>query len=87
MVGDARMAIWELMNRYGAIEYYQRNETPGITWLQHFANHFTHCAWLNPDNPRFWIHPTTQRIRGLFPMYQLTIEGLNQAVRKLVVKK
>jgi len=87
IVGDARMALWELMNRHGAIEYYWMNETPGIIWLKRLAEHFTHCIWLNPDNPRFWIHPTTQRIRQIFPMFQLTVEGVNQAVKKLVVKK
>ena len=87
LVGDARMAIWELMNRHGAIEYYQRNETPGIIWLRRLSEHFSHCVWLNPDHPRFWIHPTTQKIGELFPMHQMTIDGLNQAVKKLVVKR
>ncbi|MDD5126981.1 MAG: VWA domain-containing protein [Dehalococcoidales bacterium] len=87
VVGDARMALWELTQRGGAIEYYQINETPGITWLKRFTEHFSHYIWLNPDNTRFWVHPTTQRINKLFPMYPLTIEGINQAVKKLVVKK
>jgi len=87
LVGDARMAIWELMNRYGAIEYYQQNTTPAIIWLKRLSEHFNHCVWLNPDGPRFWVHPTTAKIRDIFPMHQLTIDGLNQAVKKLVVKR
>jgi uncharacterized protein with von Willebrand factor type A (vWA) domain len=87
LVGDARMAIWELMNRYGAIEYYQRNITPGVIWLRRIAERFTHCIWLNPDNQRFWVNATTQKILEIFPMYHLSIEGLNQAVKKLVVKR
>ncbi len=87
LVGDARMGPWELMERYGAINYYERNETPGIVWLKQIAEHFTHCVWLNPDNPRFWIHPTVQLIGKLFPMFPLTLDGLGQAMKRLVVKK
>jgi len=87
LVGDARMGPWELMERYGAINYYERNETPGIVWLKQIAEHFTHCVWLNPDNPRFWIHPTVQIIGKLFPMFPLTLDGLGQAMKRLVVKR
>lgn len=87
LVGDARMGTWELTERYGAINYYERNEIPGIIWLKRIADHFTHCIWLNPDNPRFWVHTTVQIISRLFPMYPLTLEGLEQAVGKLVVAK
>ncbi len=87
LVGDARMGAWELMEKYGAINYYERNETPGIVWLKRIAEHFTHCVWLNPDSPRFWIHPTVQLIGRLFPMFPLTLDGLGQAVKRLVVKK
>ena len=87
LVGDARMGSWELVERYGAINYYERNETAGIIWLKRISEHFTHCVWLNPDDPRFWIHPTVQMIGKLFPMYPLTIDGLGQAVKRLVVKK
>jgi len=87
LVGDARMSPWELMERYGAINYYERNEMPGMVWLKRIAEHFTHSVWVNPDNPRFWIHPTIQMIAKIFPMFELTLDGLGQAVKKLVVKK
>ncbi len=87
LVGDARMAPQELAERYGSINYFERNETPGVVWLKRIADHFTHCVWLNADNPRFWIHPTVQMIGRLFPMFPLTLDGLGRAVKKLVVKK
>jgi uncharacterized protein with von Willebrand factor type A (vWA) domain len=87
IVGDARMGPWELTERYGAINYYERNEIPGILWLKRIADHFSHCVWLNPDDPRFWIHATVQMIGRLFPMYPLTLGGLEEAVGKLVVKR
>ena len=86
-VGDARMSPWELLERYGAINYYERNDTPGIVWLKRIAEHFTHCVWLNPEESRFWIHPTVRMIGELFPMFPLTLDGLGQAVRRLVMKK
>jgi len=87
LVGDARMAPYELMEQYGAINYFERNDAPGIVWLKRISEHFTHCVWLNPEIPRFWIHPTVQLIGKLFPMFELTLDGLGQAVKKLVVKK
>ncbi len=87
LVGDARMGIWELTDRYGAIYYYENNEIPGVTWMRRFAEHFTHCVWLNPESERFWVAASTQMIQRVFPMYPLTIDGLEQAVRKLVVRR
>ncbi|MFC1864701.1 VWA domain-containing protein [Chloroflexota bacterium] len=87
LVGDATMAPYELIEKYGAIDYYERNETLGIVWLKRLADHFTHCVWLNPEPPNFWMHPTIRLISKFFPMFPLTLDGLEQAVRKLVVKR
>ncbi len=87
LVGDARMAPTELTHRYGAIYYYERNETPGILWLKQIADHFSHCVWLNPEEEFFWNHPTVIMIGKMFPMFQLTLEGLGEAIKKLIVKK
>ncbi|MFH1002911.1 MAG: VWA containing CoxE family protein, partial [Chloroflexota bacterium] len=64
-----------------------RNELPGIAWLQRLAAHFTHRVWLNPEEPRFWVAYTAQAIRQLFPMFPLSIEGIGQAVKRLVVRE
>ncbi len=87
LVGDARMAISELAQRYGAISYYEQNETPGIVWLKRIAEHFSHCAWLNPVKEYYWDHPTVIAIGKMFPMFELTLDGLDQTVKKLVVKR
>ncbi|MFH0769574.1 MAG: VWA domain-containing protein [Chloroflexota bacterium] len=86
LVGDASMGPWELTDRYGAINYYDRNDTPGLVWLKRIAKRFTHSVWLNPEEPRFWIHPTVQAIGELFPMFPLTVDGLDQAIRRLGVR-
>ena len=87
LVGDARMATWELTHRYGAIYYYERNDIPGIIWLKRIADHFTRCAWLNPEIPHFWNHPTVIMINKLFPMFEFTLDGLRAATKKLVAHK
>jgi uncharacterized protein with von Willebrand factor type A (vWA) domain len=55
--------------------------------LQRFQKHFSHRIWLNPDPKSVWIHPTVRAIGQLFPMYPLTIDGLNQGIRKLIVRR
>lgn len=86
IVGDASMAVSELMSRHGAISYQDLNETPGIEWLKRIADHFTHSVWLNPGQPYTWAHPTISTIKHIFPMYALTLDGLDQAIQKLIVK-
>ena len=87
LVGDASMATQELTDRWGAIYYYERNISPGILWLKRIADHFTHSVWLNPERSDYWNHPTVQMIGKLFPMFELTLDGVGQAAKKLVVKK
>jgi len=87
LIGDAWMAPSELNSVYGAIYYYERNRKPGIMRLKQIADHFDHCVWLNPEPRTYWNEPTIAMIRKVFPMFELTIEGLQQAVKKLIVKR
>lgn len=80
MVGDARMAMTELTAPYGAIDYYEANKTPGLEYLRRLSDHFRKVCWLNPIPERFWGHPTTRLIGRFFPMFPLTIDGLEDAV-------
>ena len=85
-VGDATMSSYELTEKHGAISYYEHNETPGIIWLKRIADHFDHCVWLNPEQEMYWNHTTVVMIRRLFPMYPLTVEGVGEAVKRLLVR-
>ena len=87
IVGDAYMAPSELLDRNGIIYYYQSNDTPGIEWLKRISVHFTHTVWLNPDYDLQQPPSTVSLISKIFPMYPLTIDGLDKAVKKLVVKR
>ncbi|MBN2705539.1 MAG: VWA domain-containing protein [Deltaproteobacteria bacterium] len=84
LVGDASMAPYELFMEGGIIDYYDRNQTAGIVWFERIAAHFRRAVWLNPMPERYWRHPTVSAIARIFPMFHLSLEGLDEAVRKLV---
>ncbi len=83
IVGDAAMNPYELTARNGAIYYYHRNELPGIEWLKRVDDHFRKIVWLNPIVERNWWSQTIRLIQSIFPMYSLTVHGLEEAVQKL----
>ena len=83
IVGDAHMAPYELTSRYGAIDYWHQNEVDGHSWLNKLKNHFQKAVWLNPIPKRFWNHPTIHLIGQVFPMYELTLNGLEDAIEAL----
>jgi uncharacterized protein with von Willebrand factor type A (vWA) domain len=86
LVGDAAMHPAELLEPYGALYYYAVNQTatPGLHWMRLLAEHFRRTAWLNPEPPEAWRLPTARILSGLFPMFALTLNGLDEAVKHLV---
>jgi uncharacterized protein with von Willebrand factor type A (vWA) domain len=83
VVGDALMHPAELLQTGGAIYYYENNPSPGIASLRRLAEHFRRSAWLNPEPERFWPRTTIEMIAAVFPMWTLTLDGLDRAVRYL----
>jgi uncharacterized protein with von Willebrand factor type A (vWA) domain len=74
IVGDASMAPYELMAADGSIDR-----------LNLLAKTFRHAAWLNPRFDHEWAYVRTlQTIRMIFPMFELTLDGLEKAVRHLM---
>jgi uncharacterized protein with von Willebrand factor type A (vWA) domain len=86
LVGDARMAYSELFEVNGCIDYFSTNDKPGLEWLSRIRDHFPHSVWLNPTHKNFWGHYTVDTIGKLFPMYELTIDGLKDAIKALTSK-
>ena len=84
LVGDALMHPVELFQPNGASYYMQLNARPGIECLHRLTDHFHRAAWLNPEPAQYWRHPTTHAIGELFPMFPLTLDGLNSAVAALI---
>ena len=83
LVGDALMGPSELLQAGGSIDYFERSGAPGITWLRLLAEHFKKAAWLNPEPPAYWRQGTCEIIAKIFPMFPLTVEGLEDAARHL----
>ena len=85
IVGDAAMHPAELMNPRGNINPRYESETRGVDWLLRISDHFERAVWLNPDPPKIWGHSQTCRIiERLFPMFQLSVDGIEDAVTALV---
>ena len=84
MVGDASMAPSELLSPHGAIDYFEQNQTPGLKWLHLLRSHFTRAVWLNPVPAEHWRGYTIELIAQIFPMFPLTLAGLDHAVDHLV---
>jgi len=90
IVGDASMAPYELTHDQGCIEYGEYQTKSGLHWLKFLSQTFPHSAWLNPKLKEEWKYTagsyTIARIREIFPMFDLTLEGLEQAVNHLIKK-
>ena len=85
IVGDASMAPGELLNANGAIDFQHENDRPGIEWLTEIRKRFKDTIWLNPEPSRWWASTTTVRlIRNIFPMYELTLDGVRTGARALM---
>lgn len=88
IVGDAEMAPSELTWVNGAVDYWYYNDTPGIVWLQKLRDTFSNIVWLNPLSQHRWKSVKSVRmIQDIFPMFELTLEGLDEGIRFLMQGK
>jgi uncharacterized protein len=87
IVGDASMAPYELMATDGSIHIEERSTKPSYERLRFIADTFTHSVWLNPRMSHEWPYTRTiSMVREIFPMFELTIDGLEEAVTLLMQK-
>jgi uncharacterized protein with von Willebrand factor type A (vWA) domain len=87
LLGDASMAPYELMATDGSIHIEERSGKPSIEQLKFLAETFPHCVWLNPVSSEMWDSTQTiSTIRHIFPMFELSIDGLEAAVKQLMTK-
>jgi len=87
IVGDASMAPYELMVADGSIHIEERSGTPSIECLKFLAATFSHAVWLNPMPEDMWNYTQTVKTIGqIFPMFELSIDGLEKAVHHLMAK-
>lgn len=85
VVGDALMHPAELLDTSG-IGGMNRSfiKTSGVEWLRRLAQRFHSAAWLNPEPLRYWSGTTIEVIASILPMWELSLDGIERAVRYLV---
>ena len=87
MIGDASMAPYELMHTNGSIYIEQKENNASMDRLKFLGKTFRHAVWLNPQTEEEWGHTwTVSMIRQVFPMFELTLDGLEKAVQHLMAK-
>ena len=85
IVGDASMAPYELMVADGSIHIEDRSGTPSVECLKFLTQTFPHSVWLNPMTTDMWSYTQTVKVIGqIFPMFELSIDGLEKAVAHMM---
>ena len=85
IVGDASMAPYELMAADGSIHIEERSMKSSYERLRFIAETFRSTVWLNPKMAQEWPYTRSiSMIRDVFPMFELTIDGLEKAVAYLM---
>lgn len=89
-VGDGTMAPSELLRKGGNSVIGLFNEETGVEWLEKFKKKYKKAIWLNPIQKNDWEYVygayTLKMIGDLFPMFELTLDGLEAGIKKLLVK-
>ena len=81
ILGDASMAPYELMATDGSIHIEERSGRPSYEMLQFISKTFPSSVWLNPKLAVEWPYTRTVNIiREIFPMFELTLDGLEKSV-------
>ena len=88
-VGDAQMAPYELMGGYYGRNNSGEGPQSGLDWLRLFRSRYQNAIWLNPSQRPQWGDYWTQTydtIARVFPMFPLTVDGLEEGMKKLLTR-
>ena len=89
LVGDAMMDMYELLEKRFD---WRSNEVrySGMDYLKRFKEQYPHLVWLNPEEPptmeSYWGE-SYGKIARVVDMYPLSVDGLERAMKKLLVSK
>ncbi len=87
VLGDASMAPYELLASDGSIHIEERSGRPSLEQLRFLVECFPHSMWLNPVRSDRWQWTRTiGEIAAIFPMFELSLDGLEQGVTHLMSK-
>ena len=89
IVGDAAMSPYELREPH--YNWGTRSYGPsGMEWLERFRKQYPYLIWLNPEPmpkaSNYWTQ-THYQLGQIFNMYQLSAEGLEQGMKRLMVRR
>ena len=89
IVGDGAMSPYEL--REPRYDWEKRTYgDSGLTWLERLRRHYPYLIWLNPEpmpaRPDYWSQ-THWQLAQIFHMYDLSAEGLEQGMKRLMVRR
>jgi uncharacterized protein with von Willebrand factor type A (vWA) domain len=91
VIGDAAMAPEELLLVGGSISWRNYNDMPGYSWLKKIRGHFPYSVWLNPIPKDDWDYAwgafTIGKVRDVFHMEEMTLEGMKNSVEYLSQQK
>ena len=89
LVGDAMMDLYELLEKRFD---WRTNEVKysGMDYLKRFCGQYPHLVWLNPEDAPvmggLWGE-SYGKIARVVDMYPLSVDGLERAMKKLLVSK
>lgn len=86
-VGDAQMSPHEIFDPFPMPK--EGEPSSGLDCLHHLRERYRRAVWLNPGDRPEWGGEWTESydaIDHLFPMFPLTVEGLEQGMRKLLAR-
>lgn len=89
IVGDGAMSPYEL--REPRYDWEKRTYgDSGLAWLERLRRHYPYLIWLNPEpmpsRPDYWTQ-THWQLGQIFPMYELTADGLETGIHRLMVRR
>jgi uncharacterized protein with von Willebrand factor type A (vWA) domain len=75
------------MSTDGSIYVGERSGRPSYERLKFIAKTFPHAAWINPKLTEEWPYTRSiYHIQEIFPMFELTLDGLEKAVSTMMRK-
>ena len=89
IVGDGAMSPYEL--REPRYDWEKRTYgDSGLAWLERLRRHYPYLIWLNPEpmpvRPDYWGQ-THWQLAQIFHMYDLSAEGLEKGMKRLMVRR
>ena len=89
IVGDGAMSPYEL--REPRYDWEKRTYgDSGLAWFERLRRHYPYLIWLNPEpmpaRPDYWSQ-THWQLAQIFHMYDLSAEGLEKGMKRLMVRR